>query len=543
MHVVWYKRDLRVYDHEPLANASKASPVLCLYVIEPEVIHAPDFDHIHWQFIVESLTQLDHDLRQRGGYLLVLIGSMPAVLDQLHSLIPITRLHSTEETGNGITYDRDKRVLAWAKRMGVPWQETPSNGVVRRLDDRNRWSLLWRKRMSQSLIEPPEQLDCVNPAVLGSLPVWTPDGEPLLEAMQVYRLPRSHGHANSPLVWPSSDQLNIASSGIPGLKSVCQLGGEYQANVTLQTFFSHRGLNYQSQMSSPTTADVACSRISPYLAFGCLSIRQVVQATRLQLLHRQEALDMAQLTLSALACQEQKQWIRSLRSFERRLHWHCHFIQKLESEPELEFQNTCRAFDGLRESLDPDLAQERFEAWKAGQTGFPMIDACMRYLHEHRWINFRMRAMLMSFAAYHLWLHWVKPAHYLATQFLDYEPGIHYPQCHMQSGVTGINSIRIYSPVKQAKDQDPTGEFIRQYVPELAGLDTPFIHQPEMTPPLIQLTSGLQLGQTYPLPIVDHQRALKEAKEAIWAIKRQPETKAMARQVFERHGSRVNNRT
>ena len=154
-----------------------------------------------------------------------------------------------------------------------------------------------------------------------------------------------------------------------------------------------------------------------------------------------------------------------------------------------------------------------------------------------------MRAMLMSFAAYHLWLHWVKPAQYLATQFLDYEPGIHYPQCQMQSGVTGINAIRIYSPVKQAKDHDPTGQFIREYVPELAHVEPPFIHQPDTLPPPLQLSTGVRLGTTYPEPIVDHLTALKQAKDAIWTIKRDPETKAQAKRILERHGSRMTNQS
>ena len=92
----------------------------------------------------------------------------------------------------------------------------------------------------------------------------------------------------------------------------------------------------------------------------------------------------------------------------------------------------------------------------------------MRALIETGWVNFRMRAMLVSFASYHLWLHWKEPALHLARMFTDYEPGIHYAQVQMQSGTTGMNTVRCYSPVKQGMDHDRDGEFARRWLPELA---------------------------------------------------------------------------
>ena len=218
-----------------------------------------------------------------------------------------------------------------------------------------------------------------------------------------------------------------------------------------------------------------------------------------------------------------------------RLRWHCHFIQKLESQPTLEFENMARAYDGLREN---DFRADYFEAWCRGETGYPMVDACMRSLHATGWINFRMRAMLMSFASYHLWLHWRPTSLFLARQFLDYEPGIHYSQAQMQSGTTGINSVRIYSPIKQVHDQDPTGLFIRQWVPELALVPDEYIAQPELMPVSLQLKANCVIGQQYPEPIVEHKSAVQMARKKLFRVRSRTESKAEAQKVFQRHGSR-----
>ena len=204
-----------------------------------------------------------------------------------------------------------------------------------------------------------------------------------------------------------------------------------------------------------------------------------------------------------------KNWRASLISFMGRLHWHCHFMQKLEDEPRLEFENLHRGYDGVR----PDMAdQTKLDAWCMGQTGFPFIDACMRALDRHGWINFRMRAMLMSFASYDLWLPWRASGLHLARQFVDYEPGIHWSQVQMQSGTTGINTMRVYNPIKQGLDQDPTGAFVRRFVPELDGVPDAFIHEPWKW-------SGAS-SLPYPPPIVDHATAAKAAKDALYALRK-----------------------
>jgi deoxyribodipyrimidine photo-lyase len=222
-----------------------------------------------------------------------------------------------------------------------------------------------------------------------------------------------------------------------------------------------------------------------------------------------------------------------------RLHWHCHFMQKLEDEPAIEQANMWRAADGLREGA---FSAERFAAWQAGRTGYPLVDACMRSLRATGWLNFRMRALLVSFASYSLWLHWRLTGLHLARLFLDFEPGIHWSQMQMQSGTTGINTLRIYNPDKQAIEQDPNGVFIRRWLPELTAVPDEHIHQPWTMPAAVQQAAGCLIGHDYPAPIVDHIAALREAKARFTSLRQDPAAWGEAQGVALRHGSRRDRR-
>lgn len=310
-------------------------------------------------------------------------------------------------------------------------------------------------------------------------------------------------------------------------KDDAQPGGESQAKSVLESFLQGRGVNDRRSMSSPVTAWESCSRLSAHIAWGNLSVRQVHQATRARI----EA-------LHALRCKRPqlvKRWIPSLRAFEQRLRWHCHFIQKLEDEPDLEFQNLSRAYDGLRED---EFDASRFQAWCTGQTGYPMVEACMRALHRAGWIYFRMRAMLISFASYHLWLHWRPTAVYLAQHFLDFEPGIHFSQIQMQSGVTGIKAVRIYSPIKQVHDHDPEGVFSRRYCSELARVPSEYLAEPHEMPTGVQRQAGCVIGKHYPSPVVEHAKAYQYARTQIYSVKGTAGARAEAKRVYQKHGSR-----
>lgn len=283
--IVWFKRDLRLHDHEPLVRALQTGPVLPLYIIEPSILYAPDFDASHYLFVRQSLRELREELANLGQPLIVRQGEAIEVLEELRAEGWVAGIWAHEETGNGVSYQRDRGVRAWAKTSRVPFCEIPSGGVVRRLKSRDSWIGIRQSRMGRK-----------------------------------------------PLSKPSA-------------------------------------------------------------------------------------------------------------------------------------------------------------------------------LH-------------------------------LAKLFLDYEPGIHYSQFQMQSGTTGINTVRIYNPTKQARDRDADGAFIRRWVPELQSVPAGLLATPWLMSQSEQLRAGCFIGETYPAPIVDHDAAIKHAKSRIYEVRNRPETQRLADEIRFKHGSR-----
>ena len=300
-----------------------------------------------------------------------------------------------------------------------------------------------------------------------------------------------------------------------------QRGGRMQALETLHNFLNARSIGYRGGISSPLSAPDACSRLSAYLAYGCISMRELVQQTRK---HLEQLPPQASRHRSGLS------------AFISRLYWHCHFIQKLESEPEIEWRNMHRGYDNLREH---DFSQEHFDALKQARTGWPMVDACVTMLRETGWLNFRMRAMLVSVAAYPLWLHWRPVGEWLATQFLDYEPGIHWSQLQMQSGTTGINTTRVYNPIKQAQDHDPKGIFVRRWLPSMRHIPNTWLFEPWKMPVELQHAVGIRPGSELATPVVDLAVATRESKHMLHARRNTTEVRNGKEAVIEKHASRM----
>ena len=472
INLVWFKKDLRTYDNEALCEALKTENVIPIFVVEPDLWKLPDHSSRQWEFVRECLIDLNNSLSDIGLKLIIRVGNIQDVIKEFTKRFHVKGIYSHEETGNEWTFKRDQDLRRFTKNENINWYEYRQFGVFRGLKTRKSWSQKWEQHISQELINDPRRVNY---------------------------------------------SIDIPSHNLPSSKSLklnldkCShriQGGRKQGLHKLDEFLKYKIDNYQYSLSSPLKAFDGCSRLSPYLTWGCLSIREVVQTIR-------------------------KTKKRGSRAIDSRLHWHCHFIQKLESEPELENRECHPHMSGIRKSNQIFL-----KAWSQGLTGIPFIDACMRSLNSHGWINFRMRAMLMSFASYQLWLPWQESGLCLARKFIDYEPGIHWTQCQMQSGTTSINTIRIYNPIKQGYDHDPEGIFIRTWVKELQYLPSKFIHEPWEIDLFRQNDSSFVLGKNYPLPIVDPIISTKKARAKLKEIRNKPGFFDIANNILEKHGSR-----
>ncbi len=483
IQVVWFKRDLRTVDHVPLATAALAGPVLPLYVVEPDYWRLPDVSRRQWLAHRAALEELSSSLRALGAPLIVRTGRVVDVLAKIHQAVGIQRLLAHEETGNLWTFQRDRAVRAFCRRVGIDVLEVSQTGVLRGcgVGARDRWAERFARFAAARVVPEPACL----------VPVSRAKAAPL----------------------PTATDLGLTEDGC----SSPQVGTRSEAVALIDSFLDGRGANYRRGMSSPISAVNACSRLSVSLATGAVSVREVLQQ-----------LSAARDRFSDCPAEERRVPITAIDSLMSRLHWRGHFMQKLESQPDLEVG----AFHPIHESArivtapdDPMLL-----AWAEGRTGLPFVDACMRSLIATGWLNFRMRAMVQSFASYHLALDWRQSGARLARLFTDYEPGIHWPQVQMQSGQTGINTPRMYNPVKQGLDQDADGRFTRRWVPEVAHLQLEVLQTPWL--------SDRRPTPDYPDPIVDPVVAARQARARLTALRHESGYRDAALEVFRKHGSR-----
>ena len=475
VNILWYKRDLRLTDHLPLKEAllsrkeGERVPLLMIYCFEPSLVSNQNYSERHWNFVSESLEDLNQQLKSSDSQSLddpeftkiwIFNAEVQDVFESIQSEFSINEIYSHQETGIRLTYERDKAIKQFCEKQGIKWNEYQSNGIIRGLKNRKGWTALWFKMVQEPLWEV-------------DLSEWIPP--------------------KVAITWFEKVKGEVWSVGSDSILPSIQHGGETWGIKYLNSFLQNRIVNYDKHISKPLESRKSCSRLSPYLAWGCLSTKQVYQ--------------------SYSNPNRGGQRVTS-RLFMERLRAQNYFVQVFESDDSMEFENVNKEFDTLNRVEN----QEFFNAWKNGTTGYPLVDASMRCLNSTGYLNFRMRALLVSFLTHHLFQDWKEGAFHLAKQFTDFEPGIHYSQFQLQIGMFGSEKqpIRIYNPTKQSIEHDPEGIFIKTWIPELKNCPIAYIHTPWKIPDLEQELYDCKIGKDYPHPIIDASKAATFAKSELY---------------------------
>lgn len=490
MVVYWHKRDMRLLDNQALDFALKLSlekflPFLPIMGIESDLAENKDTNYefglfTHYGYL-SSMLSLYQNYKYFGIEPLIFKEPIIDFLTNIHCVDSIKFLVTHQEHGTIGTFDRDKSVQAFCFKNNIIWHQIQPSIVVRNLKSRDKIAK-----------------DYLNAKIL-----------PIPNFTKIQKLKNNLLEEIITKSQQTFGSLSILKNNIAS-KFNLQECSEKVGIATLHSFVTERASGYRGGISSPNKAIVSGSRLSQFLAYGSLSLRFIYQYFNSYIKSTNNPKIKAGITAAT-----------------QRLHWREHFIQRIETKPDMPQHSIHPDFDKIKYTHN----LEYFEKYKTGTTGEVLIDACIRCLLKTGFINFRMRAMLVSYGVFGLDLDWRELGNFLATVFLDYEPGIHWSQIQMQAGVTGINTIRVYSPHKQLLDQDPDCTFVKKWIPELSELSNEQI----INYPNISLSSLTK--HKYPDPIVIFKTACKINKAKTFEV-RKNSTKEISQKVFVTHGSR-----
>ena len=469
INIFWFKRDLRLLDNGPLNNAvSQKEKLLLIYCFEPSLKKNRHYSTKHWNFIKESINDLNIFLKNIDTHIHTYNKEITDVLKEIQEKFIVKKIFSHNETGLNVTFERDILLKEFCQNNSIQWEEEINNGVFRGLKNRKNWIKKWRDHMK-------------SPVVLFK------------------------GEKNDFINIKKKQNFKVKDS------KILQKGGVSSGIKYLDSFLDSRHTKYQNNISKPEASRTSCSRLSPYMSWGNISTRYAWQRAKEQIQNGKSKFQ--------------------LNGFTSRLRWQAHFIQKFEMECQMEFRSVNKGYQNLVKPINKKF----ISAWEKGKTGYPLVDASMRCVVETGYLNFRMRALLVSFLTHHLWQPWQSGVIHLARNFLDFEPGIHYSQFQMQAGETGINMIRIYNPTKNAKEHDKEGIFIKKWIPELKKIPTPLLFEPWKMNPIDQENYDCKIGKDYPNPIVDISQTYKHAASKLWSIKSDPKVKEESSRILQKH--------
>ncbi|MEM9422135.1 MAG: deoxyribodipyrimidine photo-lyase [Pseudomonadota bacterium] len=466
--ILWLRQDLRFHDNPAMrAAADNGGPVLCLYVLDEETPGEWTLGGAQRWWLHHSLSAFAADLERRGGKLIFRRGNPVDIVPQLADDIGAEAVHWTRRYAKW-QVEVDIQVKDALKAHGVhteshngsllyePWEIATKTGGTYRV-----YSPYWKQIQARDDVRP--ALPCVDklraPAIL-------PPSDKLSDWSLLPTKPN----------WASG----FGDDWTPGEK-----GARDRWRSWLKTDDAKAYGELRNRPDKEGT-----SRLSPHLHFGEISIVNLWHEMR-------EA-----MAAGTFPQKDGKVYLSELvwREFSHQLTFH---------QPNMEERPLMEKFIHFQWDNNPEL----LKAWQRGQTGYPIVDAGMRQLWQTGWMHNRVRMIVGSFLVKDLLIHWREGLDWFWDTLLDADPANNTAswQWIAGCGADAAPYFRVFNPTSQSEKFDPDGEYIRQFVPELARLPAKSIHEPHTAPALALAEAGVKLGETYPYPIVDHAIARKEA--------------------------------